>query len=97
MPAIWRQCCFDSTGYESGSHEYDDRRYYTGSKILRPVRVIEHVFAEITLPAISACLCPLALNVTIPAAGDILGRSGRHRIVGAADRIIVVIADRHRR
>jgi hypothetical protein len=48
----------------------------------------QHVFAEIALTAIGTGVGIATLNVAILAAGDIFRRADR--IVGAADRIIVI-------
>jgi hypothetical protein len=56
--------------------------------MLRVVGMVHHVFAEIALTAVGACIGVTALNVAILAAGDVLRRACRD-IAGAAERIVV--------
>jgi hypothetical protein len=66
------------------AHErwYDER--------LRPHRIVEHVFPEIALLLVGAHDGVVALDIAIPAAGDIFGRTSRD-IVGAAERVVVLV------
>ena len=63
---------------------------------LRMVRMAQHVFAEITLAAVGACVRVGTLNIAILAAGDIFVRAGRD-IVGAAERVVVAAGVDHGR
>src|SRR6476619_7792576 len=54
--------------------------------------MVQHVFAEIALAAVGARGGVGALDVAIPAAGDIFAGAGRD-IVGAADRVVIACVD----
>ena len=56
--------------------------------MLRPDRIVQHVFAEVALAAIGARGGVAALDVAILAAGDVFRRAGLD-IVGAAERVVV--------
>ena len=64
--------------------------------VLRPRRIVQHVFAEIALAAVGARVGVGALDVAVLAAGDIFGRAGRD-IVGAAERVVVAAGIDHGR
>src|ERR1700682_2883828 len=55
----------------------------------RPLRMIQHVFAEIALAAVGARVGVVALDVAVLAAGDIFWRADRD-IVGAAEGVVVI-------
>jgi hypothetical protein len=62
------------------------------------LRMIQHVFAEIALPAVGARDGGVALGVAFPAAVDIIGRSLRDLAAGAAERVVILgQRARHRR
>jgi hypothetical protein len=66
------------------------------SFISRPVRVVQHVFAEIALAAVGAGVGVDALHVAVLAAGDIFRRADRD-IVGATERIVIAAGIDHGR
>jgi hypothetical protein len=51
--------------------------------------MVQHVFAEIALTAVGACIGVAALDVAIFPAGNIFRRA-YHNIVGTAERIVVI-------
>src|SRR5258705_12590257 len=58
------------------------------TKTLRPVRVVQHVFAEIALAAVGARGGVVAEHVAVFATGGVFAGADRD-IVGAADRVVV--------
>src|SRR5260370_13450423 len=57
----------------------------------RPVRMIQHVFAEIALAAVGAGVGVVALDVAVLAAGDVFRRADPDT-VGAAEGVVVIAA-----
>ena len=57
--------------------------------MLRPHRVVQHVFAEVALTAVGARGGVAPYHVAVLAAGDIFRRTDRD-IVGAADRVVIL-------
>src|SRR4051794_1020593 len=60
-----------------------------GRPELRPVRRVDHGFAQVLLRAVGLGSGVAALHVAVLAAGDVVGGADRD-IVGAADRVIVL-------
>jgi hypothetical protein len=74
----------------------EDVFVHDGLLMLRMVRMVQHVFAEIALRAVGLRIVVVALDVAILAAGDIF--RGAHRdIVGAAERVVVAAGVGHGR
>jgi hypothetical protein len=68
----------------------EDVFVHDGLLMLRMVRMVHHVFAEIALRPVGLRIGVVALNVAVLAAGDIFRRA--HRIAGAAERVVVIAA-----
>src|SRR5258707_2420248 len=64
---------------------------HDGLPLSGPVRMIQHVFAEVALAAVGAGVGIVALDVAVLAAGDVFRRADRD-IVGAAEGVVVIAA-----